>query len=394
MNMNHINSKQLRRMVPRAFLLSTIAVFAFAFIGRPFVNAQSQQIQQLQEQINQVEQDTHAKREAQGVLSIEASSLADAINKLQVQIDESQARINKLQGDVDALNVQIAEAEAELVRQKEVLALNIKAMYLEGDISTFEMLLSSKDLSDFVDKEQYRNTVKTKITTTLDRINVLKAELDNKRKTVQATLDEQKALQDQLASQRAEKDRILALNQDEQNKIENQIRANSSQLAELKQKRADAEAALARSLNNGSYRVASAGYVSAGDVVGAVGDTGLSSGPHLHLEVRRGGTINPAPYMVAQPVNMPPAYISQGYGVYNPLYYSGYHMGIDYAANSGAPIFAIDGGQMYRGCSNDLLGTRDNAYGYVAIVEHSNGTKSVYAHMSGGPGACNYNTYW
>lgn len=375
-------------------IAGVLLVMAISFIGRQIAFAQSQQIQQLQQEINQVQHDSQVKRETQGLLGIEASSLMDAINKLQSQIDASQARIDQLQGDINALNQQIAAAEAELAKQKELLAMNIRAMYLEGDISTFEMLMSSKDLSEFVDREQYRTSVKNKIKSTLDRINQLKLELDTKRKTVQATLDEQTALRDQLASQRAEKDRILALNQEQQNQLESQIRANSGRLAELKRKQAEAEAALARSLNNGNYRVASAGYVSAGDVVGAVGNTGLSSGPHLHLEVRRGGTINPNPYIRVQPVSMPPAWISQGYGVANPLYISGYHPGIDYAANSNAPIFAIDSGQMYRGCSNQLLGTRDNAYGYVAIVEHSNGTKSVYAHMSGGPSACNYNTYY
>ena len=99
---------------------------------------------------------------------------------------------------------------------------------------------------------------------------------------------------------------------------------------------------------------------------------------------------NPDPYIVAQPVN--PVVISQHYGNADPIYRSGYHPGTDYAASTGSPIFAIDGGNMYRGCSADMLGT--DAYGYVAIVEHGSGVISIYAHMSGGPAACDYNTYY
>lgn len=386
------------KKIPSGHLLLivvTLVVLSFSIAKLPFVQAQSQQIKDLQKQIDQVQQDTNSKKETQGVLSIEASSLSDAINKLQAQINSSQARIIQLQGDVDNLKLQIAEAEAELAKQRYLLGETIRAMYIEGDITTIEMLATSKDLSDFFDKQQYRESVRSKIKSTLDKITKLKLELNTKRETVEATLAEQQALRNQLASQRAEKDRILALNQDQQAQLENQIKANSGKLAELKRKQAEAEAALARSINSGSFRSAPVGPVSAGSIVGAVGNTGLSSGSHLHLEARNGsGVINPAPYIKVKPVNMPPGWISQGYGVANPLYRSGYHGGIDYAAPNGQPIFAIDAGQMYRGCSNDMLGTRNNDYGYVAIVEQSNGVKIVYAHMSGGPAACSYNTYY
>jgi murein DD-endopeptidase MepM/ murein hydrolase activator NlpD len=50
-----------------------------------------------------------------------------------------------------------------------------------------------------------------------------------------------------------------------------------------------------------SYTVDSGSQVRAGDLIGYVGSTGRSTGPHLHYEVRVSDEpVNPIPYMVAQ----------------------------------------------------------------------------------------------
>lgn len=363
--------------------------------------ATQQDVQRVKEQITRVQNDTHHKHEEHGVLGVEANSLSEAINKLQAQINTSEARVGQLQREVDTLNRQIVEAEAEVERQRAMLKNVIRQLYVDGDISSIEILASSPNFSDYVDKQAYRASVSENIQAAVDRIEALKKEMSAKRETVKASLAEQQALRSQLAAQRAEKDRILALNQQQQNVLENEIKENSNRLAQLKKEQAAAEAAVARALASRSYQrkaassnAVSSGNVSAGDVVGAIGNTGFSTGPHLHLEMRGpSGITSPIPHINRQPIDMPPGWVSQQYGVYNPIYRSGYHTGIDYAARSGAPIYAIADGKMYRGCSNDVLGTARNNYGYVAIVEHPNGLKSIYAHMSGGPAECNYNTY-
>ena len=117
-------------------------------------------------------------------------------------------------------------------------------MYLEGQVSTLEMLASSKDLSEFVDKQQYRNSVQAKIKTTVDTITALKQQLKDQKLSVEQTLSDQTTLQNQLDSQRAEQARILSLNQSEQSALNQQIRQNSQAVAALRAEQAAANARL------------------------------------------------------------------------------------------------------------------------------------------------------
>src|SRR3989344_7400089 len=131
----------------------------------------------IQEQITALEQANANNQSVVARLRDQATSYQDAINKLQAQINTLQAQIDANTKEQERLQNEITVAEAELAKQKHLLGENIKAMYLEGQISTLEMLASSKDLSEFVDKEQYHNSVKDKISATLDKIIALKLQL-------------------------------------------------------------------------------------------------------------------------------------------------------------------------------------------------------------------------
>ena len=51
-------------------------------------------------------------------------------------------------------------------------------------------------------------------------------------------------------------------------------------------------------MTKGTFRVSAGDYVTQGQVIGTTGSTGLSTGPHLHYEIRENGsTIDPKPYL-------------------------------------------------------------------------------------------------
>jgi len=184
----------------------------------------------VQDQINALRAQNAEYKNTIDKLRGEATSYQDAINILKAQIDTLQAQIDANTKEQARLQQEIVVAEEELAKQKRLLGENIKAMYLEGEISTLEMLASSKDLSEFVDKEQYRSSVKDKIRATLEKVTALKFELTAKKEGVETLLKQQQQQQSQLADSRSEQNNLLAYNESQQADFNSKTKENQSKI--------------------------------------------------------------------------------------------------------------------------------------------------------------------
>lgn len=209
--------------------ITALMVFVGAFSAYSLVLAD-----RFDEQIKELQAQNSQKQDKVAALSVEADSLEGVIAGMQAQINGLQMQIADNTAKSESLKVKIKEAEIELQKQRDLLGQTIKAMYLEGDISTLEMLASSKDLSEFVDKQQYRNAVKDKIKNTLDKITELKLQLNAQKEEVDRLLKEQTTLQQQISAQKAEQNRLLNFNQAEQAEYNQQIKDNKSKISDLK----------------------------------------------------------------------------------------------------------------------------------------------------------------
>lgn len=265
MKFSVLDKMQTRRLM----LLALTALFiAGSITGVKMVAAQS-----LQEQINDLTDQNNQVKAQVNALKVEAASYQDAINQLQAQINQYQAEINARQAESEKIQAEIVAAEAELARQKDLLGQNIKAMYLEGDMSTIEMLATSKNLSDYFDKQQYRDVVKSKIKTTLDKITALKAELQAKKQAVEQIIKQQQELQSAANVQRAEQARLLGFNKSQQAEYNGQMKENQARINELKRQQAIENARLfggtGGMLGGGGYPWGLAPCIHTGQVEGA-----------------------------------------------------------------------------------------------------------------------------
>lgn len=183
--------------------------------------------------IAECQQKITANNNAVADLKNQAVSFQDAVDRLNGQITILQGQIDASTAEQVSLQKQIEEAQAKLEQQREYLGQSVKGMYVKGELSTVEMLATSKNISDFVDGETYRAAVQAKIQTAVKTIAKLQAELKVKKQKIDDLVVQQQAQQTQLNSARAEQAALLAYNQSQQASYNSQTAANQQKLDEL-----------------------------------------------------------------------------------------------------------------------------------------------------------------
>ncbi len=265
--------QKLSRIFSRQAKLLGVGVFALVMLSasltpgfrKVVADATCNSIADCQAQIS-------ANNNAVAQLQSEAASYQDAINRLNSQISLLQGAIDANTAQQQSLQQQITQAQAQIDHQRTVLAADIKAGYVDGTPSTIEMLASSNDLSDFVDKQEYRTRVQNNIQETLKKIALLQKQLQDQKAQIEALLTEQSAQKSQLDSAYAEQANLLAYNESQQSAYNAQTSANQGKLQALIAAQRNANLNLsggyyflrfpggASGFNPGAYPYANAGF--------------------------------------------------------------------------------------------------------------------------------------
>ncbi len=193
--------------VTKSALVATAVVMA---ISGPFTLMQRAHADQYDNQIAALRQQMSQYQNQANALGAKAATLQAALDQITAQKNAIIAQINLSQKQYDDLQAQINATQKQIADNKDALGQIIADMYVDGSITPLEMLASSKNIADYVDQQQYRQSIQSNLSQTINQINALKSKLEQSQKDVATVMEQQKTQNAQLAAKEAEQQSLVA----------------------------------------------------------------------------------------------------------------------------------------------------------------------------------------
>ncbi len=232
--------------IKRNILSLIVGLMATALLSVP-VSAD-----QFDDQISALQSQIAADQSQINSLQKQQSDLQAQINSVNAQINQTEAQLQVLNLKQQQITSDLQSLQQKLAEDKTILDENVKTIYQQSQLSPLEVLFSSDSFSQFVDKQQYLQSVKEKITTVIDSIKATKKQLEDQQAQLATLIGAQQTQEQTLASQRAQQQALLSQNQSQQGQYQSLIAHNQQQLQAV-------IAARAAAIANGDLNITSGG---------------------------------------------------------------------------------------------------------------------------------------
>lgn len=363
------------------------------------MNAQEEVVDNIGDKIDDTQKEVNLLLTQQQILNSE-------INHAEKQIDVITAQLGSLSDQIAATEEAISDKQAMLAETYELLKMRIRAMYMAGNGSTLEFLLTSEDFSTLLTRTellvrvaQHDNDLMAALEVDIETLGMLEADLtgdiaeeeqkrtalDSKTQELENNKSEIKKTSDKLAEKQKELEKEMKKAEAELDSLDKE----SDEYKAIISKQEDELIALSAQMeefikNNGS---------STTDKPSADKDKPSTDTDKPDSGENDGEEEKPKdnPYLdgtetvfssgMIFPLKCSGVYISSPYGMRTHPTTGEYklHTGTDFCASgiNGKTVYAVKDGKV-------IYAQKHKAYGNFVIIDHGNGISSCYAHMQDG----------
>ena len=224
-------------------MLSLAVVFSVVSVTAVLGAGHSAQARDFNAEIRALQNQINDYRKHSSELAAKSGSLQVKISQLENDQAQIQAQIDLLSAKRAQLEQQIAQAEAKIKRQAQSLSKNLRDQYYSSKTTSLDILMNSRSVSDYVDRQTRQKTVSDNISKSVKEIKATKADLQKKKSTVEDLISKQDQQKQQLIASKNEQKKILDETQGQEEKFRELTAKTEAQKAKVQ---AEQQAAIRR----------------------------------------------------------------------------------------------------------------------------------------------------
>ena len=349
--LNSNKSKLVKTVVSFVVTLSLVLTcFSAKFLSagaasyREKINELESKQAKVKEQINSLKSDIGDQEKLK-------DALQDEIDTVQAQIDVYNGQLTEVENRLSEIEAQKEQKQNDLENTKQTFMTRLRAMYVSGDNSMLNVLLSANDFGDFLYRDQllssvtdHDNAIMEQLKADIKAVEELETQANEEKQEIQSIKSEVDAKRAELGDRMKEMTAVISELEGQKSGLEDQLDEYAAAIDEFEAK-IQAEAAAAAKNNNSS----------------ASQSPSYSGG----AKPNAGGWVWPCPgfYYIS-------SYVGPRWGRT--------HNGLDIAGGSiyGKPIVAARAGTVID------AGWNSGGYGNYVMINHGDGFITIYGHMS------------
>lgn len=211
------------------------------------------QLNELNARANQYQQQANTLRAQGNTLQNKLDQITAEVNALQLQIQINQQKNDKLQE-----NIKINQEK--LNKNSDLLGTVLAKLYVDDSISALELLASSQSVTEFLDKQEYRSSIRDQLSSLILQVKTVKAQLEKEKQEVEAVLVELDRQNKQLVATQADQQDLVNQTRGEEATYQNLVSNAREQMAAIAAQQRAYYASLLRSGSGNSGVVGSFQY--------------------------------------------------------------------------------------------------------------------------------------
>lgn len=211
------------------FLLITALL---GLLVAPFAAVSANSSSDLQNKINALNEEVKKNQATLNDISGQANTLQNKVDSLNAEINSLQAKIDLANLQIQQTNDQIVITKERLDKQKKIMYENARTLYKEGDVSTIEILASSDNFSEFVNRQEYLTKVKENVNAAAREVVALKTQLEKKIEDLKNFKIEQETQAKLISYKRDEQAVLLSETRGQESQYQAIVSANKAAIAQ------------------------------------------------------------------------------------------------------------------------------------------------------------------